>query len=166
MSTLTLPRSNLASSAGSTAPRAAAIGRTDSAAAAAEADLRRFGANRHQEVDDLRVGVGTVRPWADADVVADGALRLVGRIAAASGWRNVPDGRVVHELLRGVPLTTACLQRAAGAEGAELLHEAGFVIAIGERWRLAFAVALVDDVFVLAPTACRSWRCTTLPPCR
>ncbi len=63
----------------------------------------------------------------------------------------MPDGRVVHELLRGIPLTTACLHRAVGAEGAELLHQAGFVIAIGDWWRLAFWIASVNGALFIAP---------------
>ncbi len=61
-----------------------------SSTAALDADLRRFGANRHLEADDVGVTTRIGRPWpnhrpAATNATTDSALRLLGEIAAASG---------------------------------------------------------------------------------
>ena len=99
-------------------------------------------------------------PWPRFDPAAvlahpDGrpALRALARHARRAGWGNRPDGGVLFELFRGVPLDRSALAEALGASLADRLRSCGVLLKDGhaERWNLGFGLVALDEVLAAMP---------------
>ncbi len=121
-----------------------ATARTPTRAAALLAEADTYFAHDHRVVRLVMSGRDPWEPFEPGRVLAHpggrAALAALAGRARAAAWANVPDGRPLFELLRGVSLDAAALGSALGPELTATLRESGALLADGSREGLGFGV--------------------------